>query len=68
AGQCRDRLQLGTALTTERYQREGNEKALAMLKKISPVAWRHIHFLGHYTFRNENPIDIAAMLAGLDLL
>ncbi|MEX3860415.1 Tn3 family transposase, partial [Paraburkholderia sp. BR10923] len=56
------------ALTTERYQREGNEKALAMLKKISPVAWRHIHFLGHYTFRNENPIDIAAMLAGLDLL
>ncbi|TDG02165.1 hypothetical protein E1N52_41155 [Paraburkholderia guartelaensis] len=52
----------------ERYQREGNEKALAMLKKISPVAWRHIHFLGHYTFRNENPIDIAAMLAGLDLL
>jgi TnpA family transposase len=52
----------------ERYQREGNEKALSMLKKISPVAWRHIHFLGHYTFRNENPIDIAAMLAGLDLL
>ncbi|MGF6482549.1 Tn3 family transposase [Paraburkholderia sp. JPY419] len=25
----------------------GNEKALAMLKKISPVAWRHIHFLGY---------------------
>ncbi|WP_429464211.1 Tn3 family transposase [Paraburkholderia sp. JPY465] len=52
----------------ERYRREGNEKALAMLKKISPVAWQHIHLLGHYTFRNENPIDIAAMLAGLDLL
>jgi TnpA family transposase len=52
----------------ERYQRDGNQKALDMLKKISPVAWQHIHFLGHYAFRNENPIDLAAMLAGLDLL
>jgi TnpA family transposase len=46
----------------ERYQRDGNQKALAMLKKISPVAWQHIHFLVHYAFRNENPIDLAAML------
>jgi TnpA family transposase len=52
----------------ERYQRDGNQKALAMLKKISPVTWQHIHFLGHYTFRNEHPIDLAAMLAGLDLV
>jgi TnpA family transposase len=52
----------------ERYQREGNEKALAMLKKISPVAWQHIHFLGHYAFRTENPIDLAAMLSGLDIV
>jgi TnpA family transposase len=51
----------------ERYQREGNQKALAMLRKISPIAWQHIHFLGHYVFRNEHPIDLAAMLAGLDL-
>ena len=34
------------------YQAEGNAKALAMLKKISPVAWQHIHFLGHYAFRD----------------
>ena len=52
----------------ERYQHDGNQKALDMLKKISPVAWQHIHFLRHYAFRNENPIDLAAMLAGLDLL
>lgn len=52
----------------ERYQRDGNQKALDMLKKISPVAWQHIHFLGHYAFRNENPIDLAAMLAGLDIV
>ncbi|WP_258878797.1 transposase [Paraburkholderia sp. BL6669N2] len=52
----------------ERYQRDGNQKALDTLKKISPVAWQHIYFLRHYAFRNENPIDITAMLAGLDLL
>ena len=52
----------------ERYQREGNHKALAMLAKISPVAWQHIHFLGHYIFRgNLNPIDLTALLASLDL-
>jgi hypothetical protein len=50
------------------YQRDGNQNSLAILKKISPVAWQHIHFLGHYAFRNENPIDLAAMLVGLDIL
>lgn len=53
----------------ERYQREGNQKALVMLAKISPVAWQHIHFLGHYMFRgNLNPIDLGVLLAGLDIL
>jgi hypothetical protein len=52
----------------DRYQRDGIQNSLAILKKISPVAWQHIHFLGHYAFRNENPIDLAAMLVGLDIL
>jgi hypothetical protein len=52
----------------ERYQRDGNQKALDMLKKISPVGWQHIHFLWHYAFRNENPIDLAAILAALDIV
>jgi TnpA family transposase len=46
----------------------GNEKPMALLQKISPVAWQHIHFLGHYAFRNNyNPIDLEAMLAGIIL-
>lgn len=53
----------------ERYQREGNQKALARLKQISPVAWQHIHFHGHYTFRdNANPIDLGVLLAGLEVI
>ncbi|WP_168991684.1 Tn3 family transposase [Paraburkholderia sp. UYCP14C] len=53
----------------ERYQRDGNQKALARLKRISPVAWQHIHFLGHYTFRgNANPNDLGVLLAGLEVL
>jgi hypothetical protein len=39
-----------------------------LLQKNSPVAWQHIHFLGHYGFRgNHNPIDLVAMLAGIKL-
>ena len=34
-----------------RYEASTNAKALAMIKKISPAAWRHIHLNGHYTFR-----------------
>ena len=52
----------------KRYEAEGNQKALDMLKRISPVAWQHIHFLGHYAFRdNQHPIDMEAILAGVRL-
>lgn len=46
----------------QKYEAEGNEKALAMLKKISPVAWRHIHFQGHFIFSGDNMIDLDAII------
>lgn len=53
----------------DRYQAAGNQKAIDLLKKISPVAWQHIHFLGHYTFRgNQHPIDLEALLAGTGIV
>ena len=53
----------------DRYQAAGNLKAIALLKRISPVAWQHIHFLGQYTFRSHaHPIDLEALLAGVDLV
>ena len=46
---------------------EGNEKALELLRRISPAAWQHLHFLGHYAFRDKGkPIDLEAILAGID--
>ena len=45
----------------------GNEKALDLLRRISPAAWQHLHFLGHYAFRGKrNPIDLEAILAAID--
>jgi len=59
-------LMLSTLL--DRYKAVGNEKCMALLQKISPVAWQHIHFLGHYAFRNHhNPIDLEAILTGVTL-
>ena len=47
-----------------RRQTAEKEKFLDLLRKISPVAWQHIHFLGHYLFRdNKRPIDLEAILA-----
>ena len=46
---------------------EGNEEALDLLRRISPAAWQHLHFLGHYAFRDKRkPIDLEAILAGID--
>jgi len=50
------------------YEAAGNAKALALLKKISPVAWRHLHLGGHYTFRDGGKtIDLDAIVSGLTL-
>jgi TnpA family transposase len=50
-----------------KYLDMGNEKALDLLRKISPAAWQHLHFLGHYAFRNKHHrIDLNAILADID--
>ena len=51
------------SMLLNRCQAGEKEKVLARLKKISPVAWQHIHFLGHYLFRDNRPIDLDAILA-----
>src|ERR1700680_2436189 len=48
-----------------KYEASGNAKALVLIKKMSPAAWRHIHLNGHYTFRGDGQlIDLAAIVAG----
>jgi hypothetical protein len=52
----------------QRYESSGNEKALAVVKSVSPAAWRHVHLNGHYTFRGGGQaIDLDALVKGLDL-
>lgn len=52
----------------KRYTAAGDQKAITLLRKISPVAWQHVHFLGRYLFRgNRQPIDLAALLANVAL-
>jgi len=50
-----------------RYLASGNDKALDLLRRISPAAWQYIHFLGHHAFRDKrHPIDLDAILAEID--
>jgi TnpA family transposase len=48
-----------------KYEASGNENALALIKATSPVAWRHIHLNGHYTFRGGQAIDLDAIVREL---
>ncbi len=51
-----------------KYEAEGNRKGLAILKKISPVAWQHINFHGHLVFSSDDEtVDIDAMISKLIL-
>ena len=44
-------------------QNKNFNKIARKLRKISPIAWQHIHFLGQYTFKgNDNTIDINEIL------
>ncbi len=46
----------------------GNARAVALITRMSPAAWRHILLNGHYTFQSGGKmIDLDALLAGLDL-
>jgi len=52
----------------DRYTAENNQKALKVLKKISPVAWQHIHFQGRLTFSDEALINLDGMVKKIDLM
>ena len=51
----------------DKYEAEGNIKALNLLRKISAVAWQHIHFEGHIIFTNEKLIDLDELVKTLTL-
>jgi hypothetical protein len=51
-----------------KYGTSPSLKTLAMIEKVSPAAWRHIHLNGRYSFRDTGQvIDLDAIVAGLNL-
>lgn len=40
----------------DKYQAQGNLRALNFIKRISPAAWQHIHFQGHFIFAADGSI------------
>jgi TnpA family transposase len=52
----------------EKYQAEAHQKSLGLLSKISPVAWQHIHFQGHFKFLEEHLIDLDQIIKHLKLV
>ena len=50
-----------------KYETEDNQKALNLLRKISPVAWQHIHFQGHFKFSEERVIDLDEIIKQVKL-
>jgi hypothetical protein len=48
----------------DKHQASGDQAAIARLRKVSPVAWQSILFLGQYLFHGpRQPIDVDALIA-----
>jgi hypothetical protein len=57
------------SLILEKYKSSNNTKAIEKLKKISPVAWQHIHLLGRYMFySSKHPIDLEEIISFLGII
>jgi len=61
-----------TAITGDMHsvnKASGNTKALELITRVLPAAWRHILLNGHYTFQSSGKmIELDALLDnGLDL-
>jgi TnpA family transposase len=54
-------------INSQTDQVKNNQRALGLLKRISLVAWRHIHFQGHFIFSDVRMIDLDGMIRGLVL-
>lgn len=56
------------SLILERAEKANDKKTIERLKRISPVAWQHIHLLGHYIFDSKNAlIDLEEMVSKIIL-
>ncbi len=45
-----------------------DKEIVEMIKRISPIAWVHINFMGNFIFSLDPPdIDIESMIAGAKL-
>jgi hypothetical protein len=52
----------------DKYQTTKKLKSTGPSQKLSPIAWQHIHFHGHYIFcGSRHPINLDAMVANLTL-
>ena len=51
----------------DRYNAENNQKALKILKKISPIAWQHIHFQGRLVFSESAIINLDDIVKNIEL-
>jgi TnpA family transposase len=52
----------------KKYEKLGDKETVEMIKRISPIAWVHINFMGNFIFSFDPPdIDIESMIAGAKL-
>ncbi|POD89185.1 hypothetical protein BV925_23255 [Pectobacterium odoriferum] len=52
----------------QKYEAGGNSRGLSLIRRMSPVVWRHIFLNGYYTFVSEGKeIDLDAMIGARTL-
>jgi hypothetical protein len=47
----------------EYFEKSGQKEKYEFVKRLSPIAWVHINFRGHYSFKGNELIDIDRLLS-----
>ncbi len=52
-----------------RFENENNQELIALVKRLSPVAWRHINLFGRYEFNSDLSVpDLDEMINNIKAL
>ena len=56
------------SILLSRFEKEGKESEADFVKRLSPVAWRHINFYGNYEFNTfYKMLNLEAIIQELNI-
>ena len=57
-----------TSQILDHHRQHDNQDQIELIRKVSPVAWRHVNFYGTYDFNKSTKLDFDSTLQSSDII